>query len=520
MKLLLSKPGWHRKGNLLVTGFIRDGARYLEDESLAGFFASATTPGDFEKCLREANGFFSVIIEKEGEIWVAVDRLRTHPLFYVREEGGFVIGDDGHELLRLKQVRELDSTAWNSFLASGYVINNLTLCRDIFQVEAGSFIILNREVTAVFYHRSSSEPEINIDKKEAAGILTEKLHQVFTYHFSALKHKFIAIPLSGGYDSRLVAAMASTYHPENLICYTYGAKENPEVAPAREVSRRLGLRWINIIYDEELIKGFHREALFQEYFPYVSNLTGMFFLQDYFAVKYLKENSVVPPDTVFMSGYSGDFIAGSYLTPDMNKKLDVNDIARIILREYFRLIKPGREQKQDLLKAISARIDPGIPAWKIIEEWDMKERHAKFIVNSAKLYPFFGFSYVFPLWDNDLVDFMLNLPWTLRFDRKLYEHVLRDKIFREKGLNLEHETNPKPVQKSMQRFRESVKEYIPRKLVNIIIKQASPIFYDEITSLLRQDMDPGKLIAPRQSNYYNSYIVQWYLQKVSGLLSR
>jgi len=75
----------------------------------------------------------------------------------------------------------------------------------------------------------------------------------------------------------------------------------------------------------------------------------------------------------------------------------------------------------------------------------MKERHAKFIVNSAKVFSYFGYEYVFPLWDKQLVDYMLPLRFELRMDRKLYEHTLRDNIFRMNDLNLDNEKNPSRV---------------------------------------------------------------------------
>jgi hypothetical protein len=39
--------------------------------------------------------------------------------------------------------------------------------------------------------------------------------------------------------------------------------------------------------------------------------------------------------------------------------------------------------------------------------------------------------------------------------------------------------------------------------------------YDEITKILLDDMDPSSVIVPRQPNYYNSYIIQWYLAKTA-----
>jgi asparagine synthase (glutamine-hydrolysing) len=313
--------------------------------------------------------------------------------------------------------------------------------------------------------------------------------------------------------------MVARYHPENVLCYTYGRKDNPEIALAKEVAGRLGLKWINIIYDSELIRDFMHDGFFEDYYPWVSNLTGMFFLQEYFSVRLLKVNNLIPVDSVFISGYSGDFIAGSYLTPAMKKNMDEKELSELIFREYFRLISLEKDKRSAICDLIRERIPSGSSyAWKVIESWDMKERHAKFIINSAKVFSFFGYDYIFPLWDNQLVDYMLNLPYSLRMDRKLYEHTLRDHFFRENNLNLAHETNPAPIRKSYQRFKEATKPFLPSAIRNLFTDPYNPILYDEITKILLGEIDPLRVVAPRQPNYYNSYITQWYLIKTAERL--
>ncbi|NMC40161.1 MAG: hypothetical protein GYA43_03150 [Bacteroidales bacterium] len=514
MKLFLSKLHWYCKSNTNVTGFILSGEKFLREEALSQYFSELTGLADFEERLKTANGQFSVVIDRGDEIWAATDRTRNWPLFYTRIDGRYYLSDDCYKLAELRKENEFDAVSYNCFLTAGYTINDRTLLKDIFQVEAGTITILGKEATTRSYHDPIKGTAIITDMENASGDLTGIMDTVFREYFTALKDKFIAIPLSGGYDSRLVALMASKYHPENILCYTYGRADNREVPLAMEVAKRLKIRWINIEYNKGLVRDYIRDEYFSNYYTWVSNLTGMFFLQEYFAVRYLKQKKLIPGNTVFISGYSGDFIAGSYLTPVMKRTMKQKEIARLICREYFRLVDQDRLTRKGISDLIGERIPSGkSEAWKVIESWDLKERHAKFIVNSAKVFTFFGYDYAFPLWDNRLVDFMLPLPFDLRMDRRLYEHVLRDRIFRENDLNLPGETNPTPAQKSFQRFKESIKHLLPSALRNLFIDPYNAIFYDEITKILREDMDKDPVIPPRQSNYYNSYIIQWYLSK-------
>jgi asparagine synthase (glutamine-hydrolysing) len=154
----------------------------------------------------------------------------------------------------------------------------------------------------------------------------------------------------------------------------------------------------------------------------------------------------------------------------------------------------------------------------VIETWDIKERHAKFIINSAKVFSFLGYDYIFPLWDNRLVDYLMNIPFSLRLNRKLYEYTLKEFIFKDPDLNLKNEINPSSLKKSYQRIKENLKALLPDKIRNMFLNPLSPIFYDKITEIMLEETDRDKMITPRQPNYYNSYITQWYLLKTASQL--
>jgi asparagine synthase (glutamine-hydrolysing) len=514
MMIILANRPWYNKNDVWVTGFIHSENRYLLKGELLNYFNEIDTLSSFENILKTANGQFSVVMKKDNEIWAATDRLRSWPLFYTSRKGEFIISDDCYKLAEMQTDKQFDQDAVASFLATGYVLNKLTLIKNIYQVEAGSYVVLGNTSMSKFYHDVSRETINDNDIKTGAEKSSELLQITFRNHLNALKDKFIAIPLSGGFDSRLVASMVARYHPGNVLCYTYGIKDNKEVAPAKEVAKRLNLKWINIVYDSELIKDFLHDDFFNKYYPFVSNLTSMFFMQEYFAVRYLKKYKLIPDDSVFISGFSGDLLAGSYLTAKMKNQMDREKISGLIFREYFRLVKLNKVEKASAIKMIGERIpDTVSEPWKIIEMWDIKERHAKFIVNSAKVFSFFGYDYVFPLWDNMLVDYFLNLPFSLKLNRRLYEYTLKEYFFKDLDLNLKDEINPLPLQKKFQRFKESIKTSIPVKIRDLFINMQSPILYDEITKILLEEIDQKMIVPPAQPNYYNSYLTQWYLIK-------
>lgn len=520
MKICLSKPNWYSKENIWVTGYVRVEDKYLTKDELLSLFIGTESLLTFEKILTTANGQFSVIIKKDNEIWAASDRLRNYPVFYAWINGEFIISDDCYFIADLLPERILNNVACDCFLSAGFTLNSLTLFEGIYQVEAGEFICAGNSLQKDFYHNPSKETILNANFYSAAEELNKLLNDVFKCHLMALKDKFIAVPLSGGYDSRLVASMCAKYHPDNVLCFTYGRRDNREIALAKEASSRLGLKWMNVIYDSALINGYMDDGYFNDYYPYASNLSSMFYMQDYFAVRYLKENRIIPDDSVFMPGFSGDSLAGSFFRNGFKRHRNKWQISSQILNDKFVLINLDKERKEAIRMLINEKISEGIcEYWKNYEEWEIKEIHSKFIINSAKVFSFFGYSYVLPLFDNHLIDFFTTIQFKFKLHKKLYDYVLTNYIFAELGLNLPGEINPKPGQKIFQRIKEKVKRFIPDSVIKHVIDQKSPVLYDEITKILIEETGKEKFIPPRQANYYNAYITQWYLAKTKQYLN-
>jgi len=66
--------------------------------------------------------------------------------------------------------------------------------------------------------------------------------------------------------------------------------------------------------------------------------------------------------------------------------------------------------------------------WIDLQEGDWQERQAKFIVNSVRVYEFWGYEWRIPLWDNQLMDFFSGVPLKLRLEKKLYDPLV-DRVY-------------------------------------------------------------------------------------------
>jgi hypothetical protein len=52
------------------------------------------------------------------------------------------------------------------------------------------------------------------------------------------------------------------------------------------------------------------------------------------------------------------------------------------------------------------------------------------------------------------------------------------------------------------------------------LSKQDPIFYQEITTMLKRDLESRGIRAAIRGNSYNSLIVQWYIEHLKSELSR
>jgi asparagine synthase (glutamine-hydrolysing) len=243
----------------------------------------------------------------------------------------------------------------------------------------------------------------------------------------------------------------------------------------------------------------------------------MFYLQDYFAVKHLKDSGLLDKYNcpVFMPGYSGDFLAGAHLSSDLNTNKFEEDvlIKRLRKEHFYYLDLPINDEQMHVDDKINETTE--LP-WTNFENWETKERQSKFIVNSAKVFNFFGCNYVTPLWDDRLQYFFRDLPFEWKYEQKLYKEVLRKSFFEPIGVLFPEDMVSIHRQKKWQNFKNWVKQFLPRTFVGKFTDNSDWYCYAEVIDLMRQQKEHPDFIPPRQLNYHNAYITQWYLMKEYG----
>jgi asparagine synthase (glutamine-hydrolysing) len=393
--------------------------------------------------LEELNGDFAIVAETESRIFCAVDRLRKIPLFYIMTKDNFVVSDDAY-YLKDKINPTLNEKNAAEYMVAGYVTGDETLFDGIKQVKSGEFLIYQKKdnlLKASRYFRFLHGSYYELPESE----LLEMLDHVFVNTFSRLiestikRGKKLIVPLSGGLDSRVIVAMLKRLGVNDVICVSYGRKGNRESAISKKVAEALGYEWLFVEYTNQKWYECYNSKEADYYKLFAGSLSSLPHMQDFLSIRELKDQGKLPDNSVFVPGHAADMLSGSHIPRyylDNSKKYDSEVFSVDSLKLHYNLWKwpHGSELehifKERLNNSISGlEINDNSTCASAVEFFDFSERQAKFIVNSVRVYEFFGYDWRTPFWDAELINFFLKVPLEYRIDQGLYIKYARDRLF-------------------------------------------------------------------------------------------
>ena len=513
---------WYSDHNIHVKGYVFDkDEKYLQGNSLIQYFKNITDEKAFAEILKFSNGLFDVIIETGNGILAAVDIIRAFPLFYSLSPQGLIISDEPDIIINTFSEHSFNKLNVAEFLSAGYVTGNETLVEGIHQLLAGKYLYFDGNSLKNRYYFNYSITTPFPENYEGLKIVGKNvIERTFKRLIDSLNGRTAIVPLSGGFDSRLIVAMLKFYKYENVCCFTYGRKNNSEIVLSKQVADALGYRWIYIEYNHELIDGFIDDNVFMEYYKYSANYTSMFFMQEYFAVKYLKDNNIIPPDSIFIPGHSGDFLGGSQLTKfNIRENFTFNKIPDKILQTKYGLVslntKFDKLFKIKISKEIESLVDTNLRylPYSVFEDWDCKEKLSKFNANSVSIYSFFGYEFRLPFWDFEITEFFKQVPYKFKWEKLLYDQVVKE-YFTKYNINFRKELQSSIFVIKKQLLKNKLKSCLPSGLKYFLMNKFDNYYYYEITGIMKKQMINDNKKYYRKFAIGNGNIVQWYIYKL------
>lgn len=510
---------WHNCDNRVYAKgvFHDDSGNFYQDKFACEYFSQITSISELQERLNHANGIFTLCIIIDEKCFIASDRSRTFPIFYTFQNNQWHVSDDFHFLAENYNLNKIDLVQESIYVATGNTLSNKTLIEDIFQVQCAEMLVLEKSGTyqQEFYHQFATQETNFFEEEDARLIASRAMQGCIDRLVKSLNGRTAVVPLSGGYDSRLIVAGLKKSGYTDVICFTYGRDEKlQEVQMSKKVANSLGYNWFFIPNKGADIERFIHSEEFEEYFAYSGHGTSLVHMQEYFAVRYLHHNKLIPNDAVFIPGHSGDLLGGSQLIKGVEKTISHQRLAKTFYEKKALYGTMDLQSKKWFKHYLKSKFDSkkGLIPYTLFEELDIQEKISKNIFNATLVFSFFGYQKLFPFWDNEMLDTFLSLKPELREMKYLYDKVLEEEYFKPLNIHFTNEVQPVLWDYRWQNIKNRIKKFAPNRIKEKKLQERDWLNYREITSIMRQDMQLDSSAIKRWNhNTYNYWLLLYYV---------
>jgi asparagine synthetase B (glutamine-hydrolysing) len=352
------------------------------------------------------------------------DWLASRPFFYDLASGR--ASHDINEVIELADL-EFDPEGLNDYLDFGFSVFERTPVRGVHMLRHSARLLRGPAGLRVEYLDDPAwawlERSSTVD--EVLELASAKINA------AAAAAGEVVVPTSGGLDSRLIDALL--HDRSRVRAFTYGVSDDPrrsfEAVKARELARRLGLRW-------ELVPlgDFHR--YFDEWdalFGVSTHAHGMYQIEFYRQVR-----ERVAPGSLVISGSCGEWFAGQAWPEGLGDMRNADDVFEIL--SWGSMSADSRWSRFRSTRAGGRRLleaEPRLRTSHLIRVPAALRLRLTLLSYLVRVPESLGFATHAPFLDIDLAMRMLTLPERLRDDRR-WEHEL----FARLGLDLETGSPP------------------------------------------------------------------------------
>ncbi len=511
---------WFKNDTLFFKGYFYVDTLFYEKENALNFLHKPETKAAFFKTINQLNGVYTIIVSFENTTFIITDTTRAFPLFYTSFKDQFYVSDDITHLKKTLPLYEFDALSEIELKSSLHTYGKRTLLKNVYQVQSDECLCIenNTIINNHFLFSYAIKTENSLTYKK----LTTKAITVFDNSFkrlvTSLQNRTAVIPLSAGFDSRLIATQLKKLNYKNVICYTYGKKDSFEIENSKRVAKTLGFKWYFIEYTKDLIADFINQEEFKNYAHFAGKLSSTPNMQEFFAVKYLKENKLIPEDSIFIPGYAGDVLGGSQFLKVIPENLKHKNLIDLIITKKFTNYSISTSERKIIAKEVEscllnfdANYINKIPS-SVFEDFDLKEKFAKYIFNSANFYTFFGFEHRFPFWDKETLNFFKSVPVQYKKMKILFDDVLISQYFKPENVYFKSEMQPSKEEVFTQKIKNTIKPILPTFIKQKFLKKNDWNNYEIITNKMLNSLEKNNIKSVFKSKSYNEIIVAWYLQ--------
>ena len=402
----------------------------------------ALTFGILRKWLKSIPINYALIGSVGKQVFAVTDCIGSTPIFYTFKKNPVIISDSSTLLAERigRSISEnINEDAWLAFEMSGYTIGSSTLHSHIRRLKPGELLIANKAKFSLARHHRYQPWDY---AEKCPSKLRDELSGVTLAVFEKLvknSHgRQIAVPISAGLDSRLVASALKHIGAKNVICFSYGQSGNFDATTGRTVAERLGYPWHFILTNSKIQKRLFSSTEHKQYMKYADNYSSVPFRQDIVPIRELLSSGVLQPNAIIVNGNSGDFISGGHIpgiffNEQISCSLEIDSVINEIIKKHFSLWTNQRHPAviERLKKIIfDELVEEGLTnhdaraLFGVFEFSEFTNRQSKFVIGGQRIYEFFDLDWELPLWDHTLLDFWGKVPLSLKKNQLLYQNTL------------------------------------------------------------------------------------------------
>lgn len=407
---------------------------------------------DIVDVIRGLDGSFAFAAETSDAVFLAVDRMCSIPMLFSIAENTVIASDSAEYIAKHRKVL-IDKDNCYLYQNASFVPGNNTLAKDIFQILPGQAVVIDKQKGTFEYKNyfdysirqnplKYSYDDFVCDAKRIAEKIAKK----------CAKNK-VFIPLSSGSDSMFVATVVKLSGIKDITCFTYGKKNAKEKKASRRIAENYGFEWKFIEYKNDTWQEFRQSGELKKYADFAGNLANCVHIQDFPAVssllKDISENERY--NCVFMPGHTGTIGGGNVKTHYFNReKYSTKNRISIYGKKDFNLLNKGKRviKKCDVIQShLNSHETDIVEEVSFFQTWDIRERQAKAILPSLRVYEYFGASWFLPMNDALLMENLYGMPLNDRLDKKTYKSYCRKLYSELTGAKLVEQKNKTTLRK-------------------------------------------------------------------------
>lgn len=385
-------------------------------------------------CLKWINGHYCAALYDftEEKLYLISDRMGTRPLYYAQVNNNFIFAPEVKAILKSDIHKNIDYAAISDLFSFAHLFGHKTLFQGIYQLPEASYLVLHKNNVSIRKYWAlpeyadaykkvwPSKKTIEKDTDEFIEIFSNAMRRNFTKNNSK-----ILLSLSGGLDSRYVAAFAKSLGVDPLISFTMGPDNSEDQIYSRQVAEKIGIQHNPFeVKPNNIWKDAQRFAYFSDYMSMIYGpIQGFEALESFYGKTQVTVSSQMC-DAIFggnlwrkklkilLNKNQFDKEANLIVT-DSFKLFDDNLLKLIFTNEFYQKIRDKyKEVPQQYINSTNIPIHAYVNL--------LMNEHGRRGTLSGNFMNNLYMETRMPSYDNDVIEFAYKLPLKLREHQYLY----------------------------------------------------------------------------------------------------